>query len=223
MQLKILSLLLFTIVTGCKSTQPTALDHSLSEYQKGQWLLSEMWAKKSIEANESVGESQYMLGLCEFQRQHLNESQEWFMKASTSTNKEVHGKATAMLGIVSSNKGDIVAAEAAFAIAATELQGEDRKEATKRTTASTHIALSNNTYTLQFGAFKDRTNANTAVSTLSPSLIKAGIHSVWITEDIDRTGKTLYLVQAGHFPSRSAASSQRKNGDLPHCIVTVTD
>jgi len=223
MQLKILSLLLFTIVIGCKSTQPTALDNSLSEYQKGQWLLSEMWAKKSIEADKSVGESQYMLGLCEFKRQHLNESQEWFMKASTSTNKEVHGKATAMLGIISSNKGDIVAAEAAFAKAAKDLHGEDRKEATKRTTASINIALSNNTYTLQFGAFKNRTNANTAVSTLSPSLIKAGIHSIWITEDTDRSGKKLYLVQAGHFPSRSAASIRRKNGDLPHCIVTVTD
>ena len=223
MQLKILSLLLFATVVGCKSTQPTALEHSLNEYQEGQWLVSEMWAKKSIEANESVGEAQYMLGLCEFKRHHLSESQEWFMKASTSTNKEVHGKATAMLGIISSNKGDIVAAEAAFAKAANDLEGEDRKEASRRTSASTNLALSSNIYTLQFGAFKDRTNANTAVSTLSPSLIKAGIQSVWITEDTDRTGRTLYLVQAGNFPSRSAASNRRKNGDLPHCIVTVTD
>jgi len=223
MQLKLLSLLLFTILIGCKSSQQTAFDHSLSEYQNGQWLLSEKWAKKSIEANESVGESQYIMGLCEFKRHHLSEAQEWFMQASTSTSKEVHGKATAMLGIISANRGDIVAAEAAFAKAAIDLQGTDRKEAINRTTASTNLKLSRDTYTLQFGAFKDKTNANSAVSTLSPSLIRAGIQSIWITEDTDRTGKKLYLVQAGHFPSRSAASNRRKHGDLPHCIVTVTD
>lgn len=224
MQHKILSLLLFTILFGCKSSHQSALDHSVTEYQNGQWLLSEMWAKKSIESNNSIGESQYMLGLCEFKRQHIDESQEWFIKASSSSNQEVQGKATAMLGIISENKGDYAAAEAAFATAAIDLQGIDRNEAARRSSLSSGTQyVSDHTFTLQFGAFKSKTNADSAVSELSPSLIKAGINSIWITEDTSRTGRKLYLVQAGHFTSRTAASNRRKHGDLPHCIVTVAD
>jgi hypothetical protein len=224
MQHKILSLLFFTILIGCKSLPQSALDHSVTEYQNGQWLLSEMWAKKSIEANRSISESQYMMGLCEFKRQHIDVAREWFIKASSSSNQDVQGKATAMLGIISENKGDYAAAESAFATAAIDLQGTDRSEAAKRSSSSSGTQfVSDNTYTLQFGAFKNKTNADSAVTELSPSLINAGINSIWITEDTDRTGRKLYLVQAGHFTSRTAASNRRKHSDLPHCIVTVTD
>ena len=164
------------------------------------------------------------MGLCEFKRQHLDVAQEWFIKASMSSskNKEVQGKATAMLGIISENKGDYTAAEIAFGKAAIDLHGLDRLEATRRSSSSTQI-VSSDTYSLQFGAYKEKANANTAIAQLSPILIKAGINSIWITEETDRTGRSLYLVQAGHFLSRSAASNRRKQGDLPQCIVTVTD
>lgn len=222
MQHIIPSLLLFIILTGCKSTRPTALDHSLTEYRKGQWLLAEMWANKSLEANNDIGESQYIMGLCEFKRKHLAEAQEWFIKASTSSNQEVQGKSTAMLGIISENKGDFAAAKIAFGKAAIDLQGTNRNEALLRSSSvdETH-PLSIKTFTLQFGAFRDKTNANAAITKLSSSLIKAGIDSIWITENTDRTGRTLYLVQAGHFPSRTAASNRRKHSNLPQCIVTL--
>ncbi len=181
-----------------------------------------MWAKKSIEANKNIGESQYIMGLCEFKRKHLAEAQEWLIKASTSSNQEVHGKSTAMLGIISENKGDFAAAIIAFRKAAIDLQGTNRSEALLRSSSAngTH-PLSSETFTLQFGAFRDKTNANDAITKLSSPLIKAGINSIWITENTDRTGRTLYLVQAGHFSTRTAASNCRKHGDLPQCIVTL--
>ena len=223
MQHIIPSLLLFTILIGCKSTQPTALDHSLTEYRNGQWLLAEMWAKESIEANKKIGESQYIMGLCEFKRKHLAEAQEWFMKASTSSNQEVHGKSTAMLGIISENKGDFIAAKIAFGKAAIDLQGTNRNEAILRSSFNGTHPLSSETFTLQFGAFRDKTNANAAITKLSSPLIIAGINSIWITENTDRTGRKLYLVQAGYFSTRTAASNRRKHGDLPQCIVTLAN
>jgi len=225
MQHQTLALFLFMVLANCSSSNQTAFESSLKEYQNGQWLVSEMWAKKSIESNKSVAESQYMMGLCEFKRQQFEEAQEWFTKAASSSNKDVHGKATAMLGIIAENEGDFAAAEKAFSIAAIELVGADRREAASRTTASIGNAglISNHSFSLQFGAFRSKTNAELAVSNLSPKLSRVGIHSIWVTENTDRTGRKLYLVQAGHFASRTSAANRKKNGDLPQCIVIATD
>jgi len=224
MQINLLPILLLSILSGCNSSRQTALDHSLQEYRNSQWLLSEKWAQKSIESNKSIGESQYMMGLCEFQLKHLDKAQEWFTKAATSTNEDVHGKATAMLGIIATNKGDYETAEVAFRIAANELQGIDKREATTRTSGSTGANLvSSQSFSLQFGAYRDKANADVALSNLSTSLKRVGINSVWITEDIDRTGRTLYLVQAGHFSTRASASNRKRHGNLPQCIVIATD
>jgi hypothetical protein len=219
----VLTLIIFTSLTGCKSTRPTALDHSLLEYQNGQWILSEMWAKKSIKSNKDVAESQYMMGLCEFKLKHIEVSKEWFTKASHSPKKEVQGKATAMLGIISANEGNIEDAEIAFANAAIALEGVDKQEANLRISTGNSMVTSSNSFTLQFGAFRDKSNANSAMNELSSSLKQAGIQTVWIKEDSDRTGRKLYLVQAGHFATRSAASTRRNNGNLPQCIVTAED
>jgi len=220
-----LSLLLFSLLAGCKSSAPTALEYSIKEYDKNQWHLAEMWAKKSIKEQKNIGESQYLLGLCEFKQQHLVEAQGWFLKATASPSKEVHGKATAMLGIISSTNGDYAAAEAAFAIAADELHGIDKQEAASRTASSDNSSGSgsSNSFTLQFGAFRDQANANTTAAEISPSLKKIGIQPVWISVETDRSGKILYLVQAGHFSSRVAASTKRKYSNLPQCIVRAVE
>jgi len=224
MQMKLLTLTIFILLSGCNSNKPTNLDQSLQEYRNGQWLLSEMWAEKAIKSKEDVVQSQYMMGLCEFKRHHLDEAENWFTQASQSSNKEVRGKATAMLGIISTSKGDYVAAETSFAKAANYLQGEDRREAVARLTSDSNPSvISNQSFTLQFGAYRDKSNATAAMKSLSPSLKKSGIQSVWISEEKDRTGRTMYLVQAGHFSSRSSASSVRNQGNLPQCIVTVVD
>lgn len=195
------------------------------EYQKGQWLLSEMWAKKAIESNKDIGESQYMMGLCEFKLQHFDNAKEWFTKATFSKNNEVHGKATAMLGIISTNEGNIETAEREFAKAAVDLVGKDKREALLRASSNSSNSgfASNQSFTLQFGAFRDKSNATSAMEELSFSLKKAGIQPAWITEDSDRRGRKLYLVQAGHFATRKAASNRRTSGNLPQCIVTVED
>lgn len=224
MQTKLIALLLFVLLSGCNSTKPTNLDQSLQEYRNGQWLLAEMWAKKAIEGDEDVEQSQYMMGLCEFKRHHLDDAEQWFTQAARSSNRQVQGKATAMLGIISSSKGDYAAAEASFAKAANYLQGDDRREAISRLPSNGEPAVfSSQSFTLQFGAYREKSNAISAMKTLSPSLKHAGIQSIWISEEKDRTGKTMYLVQAGHFSSRASATSVRTQSNLPQCIVTVVD
>ena len=64
MQMKLLTLTIFILLSGCNSNKPTNLDQSLQEYRNGQWLLSEMWAEKAIKSKEDVVQSQYMMGLC---------------------------------------------------------------------------------------------------------------------------------------------------------------
>ncbi len=224
MQQLICTLSLFLILIGCKSAQPSDLDKCVAEYNQGQWLLSEMWAKKSIDANKNVGESQYMMGLCEFKREHVEEATLWFSKAAASSNQEVQGKANAMLGIISENEDDYATATIAFRKAERDLTGIDKQKASKKFSNfdSSSIGASD-AFTLQFGAYKDESNATTAVATLTPTLAKAGIDSVWITENTDFSGRTLYLVRAGHFASRRAATNRKNHGDLPHCIVTAAE
>ncbi|MDP7069618.1 MAG: SPOR domain-containing protein, partial [Candidatus Peribacteraceae bacterium] len=189
--------MLFSLLTGCNSTQPTAIENSLKEYDNGEWVLSEMWAKKSIKENKSIGEAQYMMGLCEFKQNKMSEAQDWFNKATTSSSQEARGKATAMIGIIASANGDYVAAQAAFALAAPKLIGDDREKAEARSTVTTSIHSDSKTsFTLQFGAFRDRANANSTLTAITPSLKNVGIAPVWITEEISRSGGTLYLVQA---------------------------
>jgi tetratricopeptide (TPR) repeat protein len=224
MQKILLPLLLFATLISCKSTQGTAINRSIVDYRQGNWLQSELWAKKSIQSGKSIARAQYMIGLCEFKREHPNDAQEWFIKATKSPDPEVRGKASAMLGIISSNKGNLDEAETAFEIAALELQGNDQLEAIRRSPASgSTYLLSNSPFTLQFGAFQNRKNANAAIAAITPSLKKAGINSVWITSETDRTGRHLFLVQAGQFASRATASEARRKNNLPQCIVTVIE
>ncbi|MBT4530551.1 MAG: SPOR domain-containing protein [Phycisphaerae bacterium] len=219
----LLSVLLLPFIASCES-QPSALERSIQEYQNDQWLLSEMWAENSIESNKSVGEAQYMMGLCEFKRKRLDSAETWFIKASQSTNEEVQGKATAMLGIISEHEGDFETASLAFANAAKKLTGLDKKEANARAIGSSTIpSTTTSFFTLQFGAYRDKSNATSAIASLAPNLKNVGISPVWISEDTDRSGRVLYLVQGGKFSTRASASIRKKRGDLPQCNVTMAN
>ena len=93
-------LLALSQLISCGESKTTTLQRSLQEYNNDQWLLSEMWAKKTIQSGKSIGEAQYMMGLCEFNLQNVASSKDWFEKAATSDTPEVKGKAMAMLGII---------------------------------------------------------------------------------------------------------------------------
>ena len=217
--------LLLTILTislaGCQPKSLTAIDRSLQEYGDGQWLLSKMWAEESIGNHANVDEANYMIGLCEFQRNRLNSAKQWFEKSSQSQNREVRSKSNAMLGIIAESNGDPQAASIAFAAAANELVGRDKQRALSKTSPNTPQTAHapSGYFTLQFGAYRDKSNANTFIQSLNTTLDIAGLDNAWITEETDRLGRTMFLVQAGRFPSRTSASSRRKRGDLPQCIV----
>ena len=216
----LLSVLILPLLASCES-QPTALDRSITEYRNSQWLLSEMWAGKSISSNQVISESQYMMGLCQFQRKQIESAETWFAKAKNSSNKEVSAKATAMLGIIAEHQGDYESAKADFAIASQNLTGNDRREANARATGtSSPSAQSKGAFTLQFGAYRNKENANAARLQLSTELQQLGIATTWVTEDTDRSGRILYLVQGGNFNSRTDASRRKGHGDLPQCNIT---
>lgn len=177
-----------------------------------------MWAKKAIENGENIDEGEYLVGLCEFQLQDIASSKEWFLKASKSSNEEVKGKANAMLGIIASSNGEYAEAEIAFKSASIHLVGNDKREALARSGDS----LISGEFTLQFGAYRSKANAEIALNTLSRSLAKSGLGTPHIVKEVGSLGKTMFLVQAGRFTSRKVASTRRDRGDLPQCIVAVS-
>jgi tetratricopeptide (TPR) repeat protein len=221
MRIPLLALLLLSALPNlsCESTKTNSLELSLQEYNKGQWMLSEMWAKKAIENNTNRNEAQYMLGLCEFQLEDIDSSKDWFIQAQQSNNPDVKGKATAMLGIIATSEGDYESAQLAFKSAVKNLNGIDKQKANARS----GNPILDGKFTLQFGAYQNRSNADKAVVNLTNSLSKSGLGTVWITPESGKYGKTMFLVQAGHFPTRSSASRRRGRGDLPQCIVAASN
>jgi cell division protein FtsN len=209
-------LLALSQLISCGESKTTTLQRSLQEYNNDQWLLSEMWAKKTIQSGNSIGESQYMMGLCEFNLQNVASSKDWFEKAATSDTPEVKGKAMAMLGIIASSNGDEAAAQLAFRNAAVNLQGADKQNASQR---SGTVSLESK-FTLQFGAYRKKENAQKAIEVLSIELQNANLGNAWITKEKSNIGRTLYLVQVGRFPSRNSASRSRDEHQLPQCVVT---
>ncbi|MBC8201414.1 MAG: SPOR domain-containing protein [Planctomycetes bacterium] len=216
-------LLALSQLISCGVSKTATLERSLQEYNNDQWLLSEMWAKKTIKSGKNIGEAQYIMGLCEFQLQKVASAKEWFEKAATSASKEVKGKATAMLGVIASGNGDETAAQLAYKYASIHLQGSDQQIANQRSGILTKV----NNYTLQFGAYRDKENAQNAVKSISSALKRANLGNAWITEETSKIGRTLYLVRAGHFPTRNSASTTKDEHDLPECdvrsIATVTN
>ena len=89
-------------------------------------------------------------------------------------------------------EGDYAGASEAFAIAAKNLTGMDRLEANARASGTTTQATtSEKTFTLQFGAYRNKSNATTALAKLKPELHRVGLTPIWIIEDADRWGRTL--------------------------------
>ncbi len=215
-------LLIFASLTlsGCQKQRKSSLDRSIAEYNHGQWLLSKMYAEESIDQNQKVSESQYLIGMCEFQRNRVNASKEWFVKSQHSSNPEVKAKSQAMLGIIAQSEGDVDEANQLFALASTHLKGMDKQHAVSKSNGKNLATnYSSDFFTLQFGAFRNESNANESLSKLKSTLAAKGINQSWVKPDTDSYGNTLYLVQAGKFVTRNSAASRKKRGDLPQCIV----
>lgn len=221
----LIALIAFTC-TGCSNTGPKAFERSLQEYHQGQWAISAMWAKKALDEERVNDEAKYMLGLCEFQMHHVDKAKSWFEQAATSSDEEVRGRASAMLGIIASNDGDYITAATAFEQATADLKGNDKAKASSRVAATrSGFSFSSSTgtgsYTLQFGAYQKIENAQAAAMLLGSDLRLAGIGNPLIVEEKNQVGKVLFMVRAGSFQSRGAASRCRKRHSLPQCIVTA--
>ncbi len=221
-----LTIMVFFLLVGCSNNGPMAMERSLQEYKQGQWSISAMWANKALANESNRDEAAYVLGLCEFRMQHVAKAKYWFAEASKSKDDAVRGRASAMLGIIASNDGDYVTAALAFDQASTDLDGIDKTKASSRSAAAKNgncfaSTVSDGGYTLQFGAYQNLENAKQAAAKLGSDLRLAGLGSPEIVTEYSSVGKSLFMVQAGSFDTRGAASRCRKRNTLPQCIVTA--
>ncbi|MEM6333658.1 MAG: SPOR domain-containing protein [Planctomycetota bacterium] len=74
-------------------------------------------------------------------------------------------------------------------------------------------------YTLQVGAYSDRTNAQTAASQLVDTARAVGLARPTLARGRSRTGQTLHLVQIGQFATFEAAVRARNRLDTPDAFV----
>jgi len=161
------------------------------------------------------------------------------------------GTANATLGIMHKEDGNNASAESHLLRAIDNLSGNDRAQAHYHVAsvyqkmgrwadAQKHLRLcaalatmtslkvaaeqqiSTTGYTLQLGAYADRSNAEDRARKLSVTCTRAGLGTPRVLQSSTPSGGTLYLVQVGRFSTFSAAmTSRRKLTDSNVSITTI--
>jgi outer membrane murein-binding lipoprotein Lpp len=195
----------------------------------------------------------YVAGLSAYRTGNITEAERRFLFASQSSNIKTAGSAKAMLGQVRMDQHRPREAAVYFADASRLLTGEDAKKAAQSASlayqqagdpsasrqwsqVSTAIASPSPAtdskgrpagptlgFSLQVGAFSDKTRAQRAADEANTVARKDGLGPVRILNRRDDRGKPLYLVQFGFFTSRDAAAAARARiGKLEYIVAPVT-
>jgi cell division protein FtsN len=207
--------LLLLLQFGCAG--PSPIDRSVQAYDKGDFTMSRIWATKALAGKATHDEAAYMIGLSEYQLDHMEEALRSFRTASESQEANVRGPALAMVAQTLKKQGDHAAAEVAMQVAVADLAGPDRAQALTRVRKPT--VLDGRQFSLQFGAYRNHANATVAADTIAGELRGSDLPMPRVSEGTDRLGRELYFVRVGVFQSRDTASLRRQRGDLPPCIV----
>ena len=83
-----------------------------------------------------------------------------------------------------------------------------------------HLAVTG--YTIQVGAFANKTNADNAARVYAAKASRAGLGSVLVTPSTSSQGRVVNLVQVGRYATFNAANTARaKLGDRGAVIVPL--
>jgi len=166
------------------------------------------------------------------------EARKWLTPLTKSEDPVIAGRAAAELGLVEAENGKHEQAVKHFDLASLKLSGNEEAYAEfmagesytalgrvdmarlsyrRAMTTATDATLKNQIesrlslggYTLQVGAFADRTNAERAASKVIPTASKLGLEQPRVVPRTGANGRTLFAVQVGSFADKQAADVAR--------------
>lgn len=177
-------------------------------------------------------------GMSAYELKKYGEAEQWLRPASRSADQQIAGRASATLGLVGVARERYSVAALDLSTAGRKLTGNDaaqsnffagecynllgRLDAARKSYA---LALATaedpqlrsriegrmnaSDFTLQLGAFSNKTNADKAVATAGSRAQRAGLPTPTVVSTPDATGRTIYLVQTGRFKTRGEAQAAR--------------
>lgn len=235
---------LLIVLVGCESGQKTNADlnRAVQDFERHQYEPSREQATAAMRSSRGVERERaaYVAGLSAFELGMIDEAERRFMTASRSSDSEIAANAKAMLGQIRLGQGRHDDALRYLDEASSGLRGEDARQARQLASQARRIAAGDRTvgsefrietahtvavpddgFALQVGAFHERQRASRAAEEARPLVERDGIGPVQIVPTTDQRGRALYLVRVGHFETRRAAAEARQRlGRLDYIVAT---
>lgn len=172
---------------------------------------------------ETAGQSRAMLGLIRMKQNRPSEAAAHFAAASGMLQGEDARKAAHQAALAYEQAGN----ESAAALWTTKAGGFSRSDRGNTTTArgggsasQAQVAPSGRGFSLQVGAYQERSRAQRAADDVAPLAQQHGLGPMRIVPSRDSRGRQLYLVQFGWFESRTAAAAARQRlGKLEYIVA----
>ncbi|MEE2907221.1 MAG: SPOR domain-containing protein [Planctomycetota bacterium] len=223
------------LLVACESTPASRSPLTLASarYEAGDFDRARDLAEPLLSQGQPQSdEAAWIVGLCDYRQERLNNARKQFRFITSSSDLALSAQARVMLAQIDLAEGhpslslaslarawpDLPAQHqrraAELAVAAAQAlndtQAEDRwlarmPAAPSRTTPA--IAAIRDRYTLQAGAYRNRSGAEQVQFSLNKQDTPLG--DAMIRTRTDRRGQTLYLVQIGSFTTRAAANAAR--------------
>lgn len=238
------------MAAGCGAQSDQRLKEAYDAYDRHDYATALNKAEQSLQAatGPTADEAAYLAGRSAQELEQTAKAQQYFNRASRSSNPQLAGDSFASLGLILAQQERFDQAASVFLQAAQKLSGQDRAEAyfhaaaaqqkigqwsqaranlalaRKSSTDQSFLAnvaqqLRTNGYTLQVGAFADAGNAQRAIQAFLRDRRVLQIGGPRLVDAADAQGRSLTLVQIGRFSTYAAARSARTKAGLDSAII----
>lgn len=225
-----------------KASEEALSRYEAHDYQNAMRLAK---ASHGRTAGAKQEEAAFIVGMSAYELKKYDEAEVWLRPLTRSADKAIAGRASATLGLIAASQGVYTTAALDLMAAGRKLEGDEGARAMlmagdcyrlvgRLDAATSAYALGkgmaqsvklretlasrqeNSAYTVQFGAFSSYGNATKALDSARMKAAAQGLPAPTIVSSTDVTGRTLYLVQAGKYPTKdqAAAARVRLGGEL---------
>lgn len=231
-----------SLLQGCAPERSSTLDSAIRDYEAARYqqAYDSAWLARRGSSGLERQESAYVAGLAAMKMDRPVTARDLLQEAADSSDRRLAGTSGVTLATLLLEDGEPLAAARAFDKAAECLTGSDALKA-RRAAASAYKAAGRadiaearlsgtpapsptgtGSFTIQGGAFHDRTRATARARELSNAARRTSLGTARLIP-AQVKGKPGFLVQIGSYDTRSDAESVRRMLGVPGTFIARVD
>jgi len=244
-----LMLLLGVMASGCETQPKTEPGDAMAHYRAGRYEQAFAAGEQQARRGGLTGDQgKYIAGMSAYRLGRASQALSRLTPLTSHRANDIAGPASATVGLIHTARGRHAQAITYFKKAVENLRGEDQAQAYfhlgnaeqklgRWSSARTHMSLAisrsddsafrravrermnASAFTLQFGAFSSRSNAESHARKIASQTRAAGLGTPSVVT-ASSSGKTLYLVQVGQYGTYDSALSARRRLNRTDVIIT---